>query len=167
VLLSILVVASQPPSPAKQKKFVLHWFPAACAIAILVAGTVYSLAAIKQENLVNYTRHWIKTGNFPAAITSARQARTPWKTLDPVATPVSFLEGYAILKTGDARSAIPLFEQARRENPNRLYILQNLADAYLAAARKADAIECLELATRRYPQDAPTRAALERARAAQ
>jgi tetratricopeptide (TPR) repeat protein len=167
VLLSILVVASQPPSPAKQKKSVLHWFPAACAIAILVAGTVYSLAAIKQENLVNYTRHWIKTGNFPAAIAYARQARTPWKTLDPVATPVSFLEGYAILKTGDARSAIPLFEQARRENPNRLYILQNLADAYLAAGRKADAIECLELATRRYPQDAPTRAALERARAAQ
>ncbi len=104
---------------------------------------------------------------LPGAITSARQARTPWKTLDPVATPVSFLEGYAILKTGDARSAIPLFEQARRENPNRLYILQNLADAYLAAGRKADAIERLELATRRYPQDAPTRAALERARTVQ
>jgi len=167
VLLSILVVASRPPSPVKQKKSALHWIPAASAIVILVAGTVYSLAAIKQENLVNYTRHWIKTGNFPAAIAYARQARTPWKTLDPVATPVSFLEGYAILKTGDARSAIPLFEQARRENPNRLYIFQNLADAYLAVGRKADAIECLELAIRRYPQDAPTRAALERARAAQ
>ncbi len=164
VLLSILVVAPRPPSPAKQNKTAPHGIPAACAIAILVAGTVYSIAAIKQENLVNYTRHWIKTGNFPAAIAYARQARTPWKTLDPVATPLSFLEGYAILKTGDARSAIPLFEQARLENPNRLYILQNLADAYLAAGRKADAIECLELATRRYPQDAPTRAALERAR---
>ena len=84
-----------------------------------------------------------------------------------VATPVSFLEGHAILKTGNFRSAIPLFEKAQRENPNRLYLLQNLADAYLAAGRKADAIECLELAIRRYPQDAPTRAALERARAAQ
>ena len=165
VLLSILVVAPRPSAPVKKSS--PHWFPAACTLALLVAGTVYSLAAIKQENLVNYTRHWIKTGNFPAAIAYARQARTPWKTLDPVATPVSFLEGYAILKTGDARSAIPLFEQARRENPNRLYILQNLADAYLAAGRKADAIECLELAIRRYPQDAPTRAALERARAAQ
>jgi O-antigen ligase len=167
VLLSILVVAPRPPSPAKQKKSVPHWILAACAIAILVAGTVYSIAAIKQENLINYTRHWIKTGNFPAAIAYARQARTLWKTLDPVATPLSFLEGYAVLKTGDARSAIPLFELARRENPNRLYILQNLADAYLAAGRKADAIECLELATRRYPQDAPTKAALERASAAQ
>ncbi len=165
VLLSILVVAPRPAVPAK--KSAPLWIPAACAIAILVAGTVYSIAAIKQENLVNYTRHWIKTGNFPAAIAYARQARTPWKSLDPVATPVSFLEGYAILKTGDARSAIPLFEQARHENPNRLYILQNLAEAYLAAGRKADAIECLELATRRYPQDALTRAALERARTVQ
>jgi tetratricopeptide (TPR) repeat protein len=128
----------------------------AVLLSILVVAPRPAVPAKKSPPL------WI-----PAAITSARQARTPWKTLDPVATPVSFLEGYAVLKTGDARSAIQLLEQARRENPNRLYILQNLAAAYLAAGRKADAIECLELTTRRYPQDAPTRAALERARAAQ
>ena len=55
------------------------------------------------------------------------------------AKPDSFLEGHAILKTGNFRSAIPLFEKAQRENPNRLYLLQNLADAYLADAYLADA----------------------------
>lgn len=164
VFLSIVVVASRPFPPPKKISSALPRLPVAGVLAVLVAGAAYAITAIKQENRVNYARHWIKTGNFPAAIASAREARTPWKTLDPVATPVSFLEGYAVLKTGDARSAIPLFEQARRENPNRLYILQNLADAYLAAGRKAEAIDCLELAVRRYPQDAPTRAALERVR---
>ena len=66
-----------------------------------------------------------------------------------VATPVSFLEGHAILKTGNFRSAIPLFEKAQRENPNRLYLLQNLADAYLATGRKADARLIVEEAFRK------------------
>ena len=66
-----------------------------------------------------------------------------------VATPVSFLEGHAILKTGNFRSAIPLFEKAQRENPNRLYTLQNLADAYLATGRKADARLIVEEAFRK------------------
>ncbi len=74
------------------------------------------------------------------------------------AKPDSFLEGHAILKTGNFRSAIPLFEKAQRENPNRLYLLQNLADAYLADGRKADAIECLELGRRPAPpSSAPAR----------
>ncbi len=70
------------------------------------------------------------------------------------AKPDSFLEGHAILKTGNFRSAISLFEKAQRENPNRLYLLQNLAVAYLAVAylavgRKADARLIVEEAFRK------------------
>jgi O-antigen ligase len=164
VLLSIVVVASRPPPPAIQKLPKTPWIPCALAIVGLAFGIHYSIAAIKQEKYVNLARHELRTGNFQAGLSYAQLARTPWKNLDPVSAPVSFLEGYAYLKIGRFQSAIRFLEQARRENPNRLYILQMLSDAYLAVGRLPDAIECLELAVSRYPQDAATRAALERTR---
>jgi len=151
VLLAVLVVSSRPKPAAQSKKISVPGIPAAAVVAVLILGMAYSITAIRQEYLVNLARAGLRIGNYSGAAEYARRAGTPWKTLDPVATPVAYLEGYARLLLGDLNSAIPLLEQARRHNPNRLYILQTLSDAYLAAGRPEDAMNCMELALSRYP----------------
>jgi O-antigen ligase len=165
VMLSVVCAAS----PAR------HFFswqakllssPAALVAALLavLCGVFYGATAIRQEFHVNLARRAIRNNDFPAAASFARLAATPLKTLDPVLTPVSFLHGYALWKSGHAAQALPFFEQARRENPNRPYILLYLGEAYLASGETGKALECLSLAAQRYPKDIQIREALERAR---
>jgi tetratricopeptide (TPR) repeat protein len=131
---------------------------------VALFGTAYGIIAIRQEFHVNLARRAIRNADFLAAIFHARQAATTWKTLDPVATPVAFLEGYAFWKSGNTAEALPLLERARADNPNRLYILLTLGQVYIQAGMNAEALECLSLALKRYPEDSEIRAALKMAR---
>ena len=162
LLLAIATCAARHPLAAQGKSWVHLHISGLAVLAVLLVGAVYSVAAIRQEYYVNLARRAIRKAEFPIAVANARLAATPWKTLDPVATPVSFLEGYAFWKMGKTREALPLLERARRENPNRVYVLQTLAEVYYSAGKRAESLECINLAAIRYPGDKDVQATLLR-----
>jgi tetratricopeptide (TPR) repeat protein len=84
-------------------------------------------------------------------LAAARRARTPWKTLDPLVSPVAFLEGMAHVRLGNVEQGIACLEQARIDNPNRMYVINNLGILYARTGRLEEAIECFSLAASRYP----------------
>ena len=163
VLLAVVAVASRRGT-ARRDFFSWALLPlAGLGFAILSLGIAYGISAIRQEYHVNLARRAIRQEKYHLAIAEARLATTAWKTLDPVATPVSFLEGYAAWKTGNNSDALPLLEVARIQNPNRLYILLTLAKVKSAAGLNNEALECLHLAAKRYPKEKDVQALLMQA----
>lgn len=97
------------------------------------------------------SRRAIRDKQWPAVVDHARLATTPWKTLDAFVTPIAFLEAMGHIKLGNLPEATACLERARRDNPNRMYVINNLGVLYAHAGRFDDAIECFELAVHRYP----------------
>lgn len=126
---------------------------AAVVVAVLgmVLGVVYARAAIRQEKEVILARRAWRQGRFEEMLAAARRARTPWKTLDPLVSPVAFLEGMAQIRLGHVDEGIACLEQARVDNPNRMYVVNNLGILYAGKGRFDEAIECFGLVAERYP----------------
>lgn len=117
----------------------------------LTLGLTWTAIALEQERGVVAARDALDTRDWATAMARAQQAATPWKTLDPGGAPVAFFEGLARMQQGDLDGATACLERARRHNPNRLFVLNNLGILYAAAERYDDAIECFALAAARYP----------------
>ena len=124
---------------------------ASLLVAALGMGIVYSLAAIRQEKDVIVARRAWRLGRWEEMLAAARRARTSWKTLDPLVSPVAFLEGMAQVRLGHVAEGIVCLEQARIDNPNRMYVINNLGILYAGTGRFDEAIECFSLAANRYP----------------
>ena len=122
-------------------------------MAMLVVGlaAVYAWAARRQEQAIVKAMLAEDAGDWRAVVDHARQAATPWRSLDPLSTPVSFREGMGHLRLGDLAAARACLERARVENPNRMQILNNLGVLCADAGDFAQAIECFTAVTRRYP----------------
>jgi O-antigen ligase len=121
------------------------------ALAIGGLGIAYSRAAIEQEKQVILARRAWRQGKWEEMLAAARRARTPWKTLDPLVSPVAFLEGMAHVRLGDVEQGLACLERARVDNPNRMYVINNLGILYARTGRFEEAIECFSLAAHRYP----------------
>ena len=165
VLLAVAVAANHQPvrPPGKIPPAIV--VGAVLAFVLMLLGTAYSIAAIRQEHHVKLARGMIARSDFLGAVVQTRLAATPWKTLDPVGAPVAFLEGHAFLKAGQIQAALPLLRTAQEQNPNRLYILRALGEACLATGLRDEAIDCFSYGLKLYPQDAPLRLLLEKAQA--
>jgi O-antigen ligase len=120
-------------------------------VAALGLGIAYSIAAVRQEKAVIVARRACAEGKWKEMLAAARRARTPWKTLDPLVSPVAFLEGMAHVQLGHVPEGIECLEQARIDNPNRMYVINNLGILYASTGRFDEAIECFSLAANRYP----------------
>jgi O-antigen ligase len=121
------------------------------ALAILGLAATYAAAARRQEQAVVKAMLAEDAGDWQGVVNNARQAATPWRTLDPVSMPVAVREGMAHLHLGRKAEALACLEQARRENPNRMQILNNLGVLYADAGDYERAIECFGLVVDRYP----------------
>ena len=120
-------------------------------VATLGLGIAYSLAAVQQEKDVIVARRACRQRKWEEMLAAAQRARTPWKTLDPLVSPVAFLEGMAHVQLGRIEEGIECLEQARIDNPNRMYVINNLGILYASTGRFDEAIECFSLAADRYP----------------
>jgi O-antigen ligase len=138
-----VATAPVPPPPA--------WLVVPPVAAVLVLGLVYASAGVSQERAVMVARRAEHDGDWPAMRAAARRAATPWKTLDPLAVPVAFLEGVAEQRLGNLPAATACFERAVLANPNRAAILQNLGAAYAEGGRLDDAVTVFAIAADRYP----------------
>lgn len=134
------------PLPAAVFRYVLPLM-----LVVLGSGIAYSLAAIRQERFMILSRRALRDKDWEAAVEYARRAATPWKTLDPLVTPVAFLEGMGHMRLGRLPEATACLEQARSQNPNRMYIINNLGILYAATGQFEKAIECFERAVQQYP----------------
>lgn len=126
------------------------WLVLPPLLACLALGMAYARAAIGQEKEAIAARRAYRDGDWDGMAAAARRATTPWKTLDPLATPVAYLEGKAELQLGHLAEAIACLERAWEANPNRLYVLNDLGIAYAATGRFDDAIVCFTIAANRY-----------------
>ena len=152
VHLAVVVVLVHAVRPASTRPLLLPcWLVTPPLVAAIALGIAYSSAAWRQEACVMEARRAEHDGDWPAMRDAARRATTPWKTLDPLAVPVAFLEGAAELRLGDLPAATACFERAFAANPNRLAILQNLGAVYAETGRFDDAIAALAIAAERYP----------------
>jgi tetratricopeptide (TPR) repeat protein len=120
-------------------------------VAALGMGIAYSVAAIQQEKDVIVARRAWREGKWEEMLAAAQRARTPWKTLDPLVSPVAFLEGMAQVRLGHVPEGIECLERARIDNPNRMYVINNLGILYAGTGRFDEAIECFNIAANRYP----------------
>jgi O-antigen ligase len=120
-------------------------------LAALAVGIAYSLAALRQEREVLAARRAWHAGRWEESRDAARRARTRWKTLDPLASPVAFLEGMAEIRLGRLPEGTACLEQARIDNPNRMYVLNNLAILYAQSGRFDEAIDMFTTVATRYP----------------
>lgn len=152
ILLAAITLEKHALAPASRRPLPLPaWLVVPPVAAGLALGVAYAAAALDQEREVIAARRAARAGDWPAMLTAAERATTPWKTLDPLATPVAFLEGMARLRLGDRDAATACLERALAANPNRMYVVNNLAALYAEAGRFDDAIPLFALAADRYP----------------
>lgn len=150
-LLAVIVLQKHAIAPASTRPLPLPaWLVVPPVTALLLLGTAYAAAALDQERHVIAARRAGRAGDWPAMLAAAKRAATPWKTLDPLATPIAFLEGMARLRLGDRAAATACLERAVAANPNRIYVVNNLAAVYAEAGRFDDAIPLFALAADRY-----------------
>ncbi|MFM8734916.1 MAG: O-antigen ligase family protein [Pirellulales bacterium] len=152
IVLAVVALAKHGVRPASTAPVPLPgWLVGPPLAAALVLGISYSAAALDQEREVIAARRACRDGDWQAMLAAAERAATPWKTLDPLATPVAFLEGMARLQLGDLAGATACLEQAFAANPNRMYVVNNLAAVYAETGRFTEAIPLFALAAERYP----------------
>lgn len=127
------------------------WLVGPPVLACLALGMAYARAAIHQEREALAARRGYRDGDWEGMRAAARRAATPWKTLDPFATPIAYLAGKAELQLGRLPEAVACLERAWEANPNRMYVLNDLGIAYAASGRFEEAIACFRIAANRYP----------------
>lgn len=121
------------------------------AAALLGLSAFYATIALRQEkDVIEQRRAW-RRGDYEGVLAASRRADTPWKTLDPFASPVCFLEGMALSKLGRTDEAIGALERAMEQNPNRMYVANNLALQYLGVGRIDEALELFAMLCDAYP----------------
>jgi O-antigen ligase len=157
VYLAAILVVKHAVAPAtlaagRPTEWALPWrYALPPALVALGFGIVYALAALAQEREMVLSRRAIRDEQWQAVVDHARLAATPWKTLDAFVTPIAFLEAMGQIRLGNLPEATACLERARRDNPNRMYVINNLGVLYAHAGRFDEAIECFELAVHRYP----------------
>ena len=125
----------------------------ALLLGVLLFGVIYAASALRQERYVMKARINLVEDDHAGVVANARLATTPWKTLDPFGTPVSFLEGLGHMFEAKLDDALACFDRARREMPMRNYIVAHIG---LVAALRKDyptAIDAFESALTRSPEN--------------
>ncbi len=102
-------------------------------VSLLALASVFSYKALRQEIFMQKTIGLHRAERWEEMLVNVRNAQTTWKTLNPLATPVAFYEGVALARLNDIPNAIRAYEEAFTQNPNRMYLLNNLANTYLLA----------------------------------
>ncbi|MFM7207229.1 MAG: O-antigen ligase family protein [Planctomycetaceae bacterium] len=152
ILLAVITLQKHDVAPASRVPLPLPaWLVAPPLTAAMVLAACFAAAALDQERNVIAARQAARNADWPGMLAAARRAETPWKSLDPLATPIAFLEGMARLRLGDPAAATTCLEQALAANPNRMYVVNNLAALYAEAGRYDDAVPLFALAAERYP----------------
>jgi O-antigen ligase len=151
---SVLLSRETRPSKAQTKitpqPRPLLWL-AVPTLVILLLGISYSRAAIRQELNLSIALEAAAIEKWNASLKFVQRASTPWKTLDPFATPLAFHEATALIHLNREPEALKALEKAYKANPNRIHIINDLGSYYARAGRFREAIDLLTTTAQRYP----------------
>ncbi len=125
-------------------------------LVLLLTGTKFAYEHINQEKYVSIARNANASEQWDRMLDAAQRAQTPWKTLDALAVPVYFFEGFAYTRLGDGNRALHAFAEAYRHNPHRKYITNNLGVLHMQNEQYATAIRFFEETLHMYPRDIQT-----------
>jgi len=120
-------------------------------LVVLMLGIFYSRAAIRQEFNLSIALEAAAMEKWKASLKFIQVASTPWKTLDPFATPLAFHEASALIHLNREPEALKALERAYKHNPNRIHIINDLGSYYARAGRFREAIDLLTTTAKRYP----------------
>jgi Flp pilus assembly protein TadD len=155
MLLAVTTVVTRAARPAKPARAAGGPLAVAAlagpAIVALALAAVYATAGLRQEKDVIAQRRAWRDGDYEGVLAASRRADTPWKTLDPYASPVAFLEGMAHVQLGRRAEGVAALERAMDQNPNRMYVANNLAIQYLGAGRIDEAMQLFAMLCDAYP----------------
>jgi len=152
VYLAAVVVMRRRIAPPTTSAATIRWpILLPVGLAVLGAAIAYSLAVLRQEQAYVKAMLAMDAKDWPTVVAEARRAQTIWKTLDPIATPIAFTEGMGLLQLGRLEEAKARLEEARRQNPNRMEIANNLGVLYANSGDFPKAIECFSIVAERYP----------------
>jgi len=141
--------ASEPAAGASYpRKMLLIALP---VLAVLAVGFTYARAAMKQELYLATVFALEAEGMWPAALRVVRALETPWKTTDYAATPIAYHEARILKEIGTPHQTLEALERAYRQNPNRIYVINDLGSYYAKAGRFDEAIALLTKTVERYP----------------
>jgi len=148
VYLAMAVVVGRAPVPAATTRGPDHRFRPAVFFfvvgPVLLVGAWYSAAALRQEWYVVQARMAVAAQDWEGMVTNAHKASTAWKTLDPFAIPVVFLEGTGRMLLAEHDAALQQFEEAAALIPSRTYILKAKGILHVARKEFALAAACFE-----------------------
>jgi len=152
VYLAAVVVMRRRIAPPTTSAATIRWpILLPVGLAVLGAAIAYSLVVRRQEQAYVKAMLAMDAKDWPTVVAEARRAQTIWKTLDPIATPIAFTEGMGLLQLGRLEEAKARLEEARRQNPNRMEIANNLGVLYANSGDFPKAIECFSIVAERYP----------------
>lgn len=152
MMAGIITLAHQISPPRKQLSVNKNILLATIFVACL-GGILHASASIKVEKQVRMARNASASRQWDEAIRAAQKAKTPWRTLDALAVPVSFFEAFALTQKGDTRGALQAFLEAYRHNPYRKYITNNIGILYMQSGKPEKAIGFFQKSLEMYPRD--------------
>lgn len=121
-------------------------------IFVLMMSLVVSIARIKGE--YNSKKMQISHGqnNWNGLIKQADLTKNSFYHMDPTAAPIDWYNGVAHFQLGNVLGAQKLFENAYKEHPYNIHVINNLASCYEKLNQREKAIEyylmALEIAPR-------------------
>jgi len=133
----------------------LRWISVSAA-ALLLLGVAYSTAALRQERLVLKSRLAFLDQDWSGSLKHSEAAFSAWKSLDPFAVPVVYLQGMGHLMLAQHRQALDCFQQAHTQMPTRAYIINSLAVVYGLLGNYEEAISHFSQVLRRSPKNPAT-----------
>jgi O-antigen ligase len=118
--------------PAPQKAINRHLFFIP-VLLLLCFSLLYSWQSLMLEVHVEKAEKLMQSGKLADAREEISLARTPFRTLDAVGSPVSFYAGLIQEKSRNNQGALGFYRAALSDHPNHIALLNNLGKSYFMA----------------------------------
>ncbi len=103
-------------------------FPVA---VVLVFSISYSISEIKLEKEVKLARQAQFHSDWKTMLVHARRIPTTFRNIDSEAVPVAWYKALALANMNQPRKALAFYQQAVKQHPTRVMVLNNLGKTYI------------------------------------
>lgn len=107
--------------------------------AFVIFSTVYSFSAFRQEQKVYQLREAKARKNWKRMLELSENLSYSFRNLDPEALPVHYYPGFAYLQLNDFKNAKIQYEEALKDHPNNIQVINDLGVANIKSGRNEEA----------------------------
>jgi len=118
---------------------------------LLLFSIVYGISMIKSEYHIVIAKAAGMSKNWKLEIEEAEKAKTPFRNLEPEASPINYFIGNGYLDAGNLKLAAEYYQKAIKESPFDPFILSNLGKCYADLGDYKKAVVYLEEALNLLP----------------